>query len=243
MGMLSRIVACLLALALPCAAQTTQTVDLDHSLQVDLPADWRRGDARLAGQAFNTYVSRGVVDAIHPVGSRMTDLPYGVVDVTTRYAGVPTPAMQDDYAATLAEGYGSAINPPSKSDRPPSWKRSKVSSVRHDYTNRRFEFDATVTYDFVGDLHVRVVGVFNAKDFAVLTLWSDDAYDKARGGELDAIRRSFRFALAATPPPSMKEAFLSKTRWLMGFVIAAVVGLQVWVLVRERRERRAAGVG
>jgi hypothetical protein len=244
MGLLLRILVCLAALAVPCVAQTagTTTIDLVRELQVDVPAGWVRGDPRIVGQAFANAMGRSVEEAIHPSGSRVTDRPYGVVDLSSPYVGVPSVAMQNDWAAKLAEGYASAIGPPSKSDRPPSWKKSKVSSIRHDYVNSRFEFDATITYDFIGDLHVRVAGVFNADHFGVLTLWSDAAYDDRHAAELTAIQRSFRFGPGAAPPVSMTEVFLSRTRWVMGFVIAGVVALQIWVLVRERRERRAAGV-
>lgn len=244
--LLLRILLCLVALAVPCAAQTTATTTIDffRDLQVDVPADWQRGDERLVGQAFAPVLGRVLISSIHPAGSRMADRPYGVVDVTSPYQGLPTIAMQNEWAEMIAGGYASAINPPSKSDRPPSWKKSKVSPVRHDYVNGRFEFDATITYDFIGDLHVRVAGAFNDKHFGTLTLWSDAAYDEKHAAELDAIQRSFRFSSGGASPValSMKEKFLSRTRWVVGFLIAGVVGLQIWVLVRERRERRAAGV-
>lgn len=214
---------------------------LGPPLAIDLAPGWKVGERALAEQTFNTRVNTYVSNAIHLTGSRMSDMPYGLVDAEDwPTPGLPNAAQQRAIADAVAEYFRTPLTPPSKAERSPAWKRAKLSPIRYDPANNRFSFDATITYDFDGDRHVNVCGLINADGMFVLGIWSDAAYHQQNGPALAAMRDSFRFTSGnVNPIESAKQSFLSKTRWLVGFILIAVVVVQVVVLVRERRERRA----
>lgn len=217
------------------------TIDLPPDVAIDAPSDWLTTPDALARQAFFTRPGAAFEHALHPSGSRASDLPYAIVERTGGLAGVPTTQQQLRWAEAMAATFAVAMSPPSKADRPPAWTRAKVTKPRVYRNTARFEFEATLSYDSGGDRTVRVAGVFGTSDVVTVAIWSDSTYEAQHAAELSAMQSSFRFATPIAPPPTIKEAFLSKTRWFFGFVIAGVVGLQIFVLVRERRERQAAG--
>ena len=218
------------------------TLELPPDLALETPSDWLLSPDMIARQGFFTRPGTTFDHALHPSGSRVSDLPYALVERAGGMSGIPNASQMNGVAQQVTANFAKALSPPSKADRPPAWTRSTVSPVRVDARNARFEFEATLSYDSGGDRIVRVAGLFGPTELVTLTIWSDAPYADAHANELGAMQSSFRFAAPAPPPRTMADAFLSKARWLMAFVILGIVGLQIFVLVRERRERRDAGV-
>jgi hypothetical protein len=214
---------------------------LAEPLAIDLAPGWIVGDRALANQAFTTRMGTGLADVLHPLGSRMSDSPYALIDFEHwRTPGLPNGNQQRTMADAVAGYFKTPLSPPSKAERSPAWKKGKVGTIAYDPANNRFRFDATITFDFDGDRHVNVQGLFHPKGLYVLAVWSDDAYHQQHGPALAAMRDSFRFTTGnVNPIESAKQSFLSKTRWFVGFIVVAVVAAQVVILVRERRQRRA----
>lgn len=225
--------------------QTTQpamsTTALMKGFLIDIPADWRPVPRELLSPAYSNRAGAAVNHAFHLAGSRPTDLPYATVEYLWYGGGMtnPTATQQAQLAQQVAAYYSTAFNPPSKADRPPLFKKATVTPVSFDPANRRFTFSVVAKYDMLPDVHVEVSGCFGNDMFTICSIWSDDTYHDANKSKLLAMRDSIRLG---TKPVPMNQAgaMFKRTAQVAGAVaVLALVGIQVWVLLKNRRERRA----
>ena len=220
----------------PPAPPAPVVTDAGDGCVIDLPANWTRSGELVTQQGFLRRADATLVATFHPIGSRPTDLPFALLE-QFRTLQNPTQAEQAEAAEMVRSYYLTAIRPPSKADRSAGWKRATVTPVVHDYRNRRFSFRATVHYDVGGDYHVEVAGAFGLRGAAVISTWYDDATKVTHGKEIASIPASLRLA-AGTPPLSPGQR-LKRVAQVAGVVlIVLVAGVQAFVLIRERRQRR-----
>lgn len=213
--------------------------NLGQGFMIDIPGDWTITGRGVLNQAFAQRSSAYLSDVLHLKDARPTDLPYATVE-QIGYRGMtsPTATQQQQLAQMVADYYATAFSPPSKADRPPLFKSATVSPVVYDASNRRFTFSVVVKYDLIGEQHVDVAGCFGTTLFVVTSIWTDGDYYDANRPALIAMRDSLRLG---SPPArdAAGAAFKRTAQVVTGVVVLALVGVQVMVVLKQPRERRA----
>ena len=231
------------------AATTTPTappaeIKLGRQMAVDAPAaDWQPIKSGMLDPAFIPRRDAMLIEGLQRIGQRSTDLPYAFIEQYSPWADLHTIAGRQLVAQHLADDYKTAFNPPSRAERPPSWRRSTVSAVRYDGVTNQFRFDATLYYDPpLGELHVKVAGIFDGERVLVFNAWSDSDFDQSHPGEVAAIRDSFRMVDGSTGAAlvSPAEHLRLIAQVLVGLFVAAVIAVQVVVIRNDRQSRREA---
>lgn len=246
LGRVANLAALLIAaLAAAAAAQTTLPATPDAALVVDLPAGWVKSSdaATLAG--FRPRPGAVLKASFHPEGSRPTVVPYAVLEE------IPAPAdarKNGVFAAgeVVASYFRGAIDPPSRADRPGTWKSARVSKVSYEYD----EFSLYASIEYVGGIngnttyYVSVIGHYDPDGTTVFTTWTDEAGRTAHGPALQAL--TAKGLHPNIPPPPLRQAIVTAQERLVRIakisgvlLILFVVGVQIFVLVRERKQRQA----
>lgn len=217
-----------------------KTVDLGDGFVMEIPADWVATTRAALSAAFATRAGATLTDAFHPPGSRPTDLPYATVE-QLRYAGLrnPTATQQRELADQILTYYQTAFNPPSRADRPPSFKSAIVSPLVFDSINRRFHFSVVAKYDLIPDRTIDVAGCFGPSGFTIVTVWCEADDRTTHLPAIVAMRDSIRLGTPVVKPAT-PGVILKRTAQIGGvLLIVVVVGVQVLVIWRERQQRRA----
>ena len=231
-----------LAIAQSASTGTPVPIALAKNFAVDAPPTWAPMTNVIApGNAFKARTDAAVSAVLQRVGQRPTDMPYAIVETWIPDDGLAKPAVftRQELVDRIVEYYRTALNPPSKADRSPSWRKARVSTVRYDSIAQRYSFDATLNYDTVGDIHVVVSCVFDGPRVLIFSGWSDAAFDAAHPRELSAIRDTLRVTNASGATVVSPGAYLvTIAQVVVGLFVIAIVVLQLVVLYRDRRERR-----
>jgi hypothetical protein len=242
------LIACLLiALALwnapRAAAQTTMPVGKEGMAEFELPAGWVRTSDLATSQGFRPGVAGKIVSTFHPEGSRPTDLPYAVIEHIGKEPVYANVSMY--YTVPRVAGrYAQAMDPPSKADRAGTWKSARVTTPQWSGNNFTFR----VAIDYVGGIsgnktyYVSVIGHFEDEGTTILSTWTDSDARTAHRVALDALSSNGIRAVdpkRRVPHVSFQERLVSTAKISGVILILFVVGVQLWVIVRERRQRQA----
>ncbi len=232
------VLACTLG-AGPATQPATNTIRLYMGFMIDVPADWTSSGG-IAAQGFARRAGAHLSDILHPKGSRPTDMPYATVE-QVGYTGFvnPTATQQQQMAQQVADYYATAFNPPSKADRPPMFKSASVSPVSYDPLTRRFTFSVVAKYDMLPNRHIEVSGIFTPTMFCLVAIWSEADYYDANRPAILAMRDSLRTGTPPAPAQVVGVVFKRTAQFGVAAVVLALVAVQVYILLKSRRERRA----
>lgn len=235
-----------LAIAHVASAQTTQPANADASLIVAMPKGWVKSSDLSTMAGLRHKSDSTLIATFHPEGSRPTDLPYALLESIP----APTNASVNGLTASgdrLAAYFSAAIDPPSKADRPGTWKSAIVSKPQYFIANAFFTFRATIKYE--GGINgnvtyfVSVIGNFTPEKTTLLTIWTDDAGRSTQGEAIELLAaKGLRENIPAAnvpPPVSIRQRMTTIAKISGILLILFVVGVQLLVVWRERRQRRA----
>lgn len=220
------------------APPTTAPVPMELSERViaDMPPDWVRTPEFVRRNGFLEHTGSSLVSTFFRQGARPTDLPYLTLEYFRQNRN-PTQAEQEEAAEIVRSYYLTAIRPPSKADRAAGWKRATVTPIVYDFVKGTFNFHATIYFDSGGDYQVDVSGIYDQDNTVVLSAWSD-ASSKADAPVLAAILDSVRYRVPVAPTLSFQEQLVHLAKIAGVLLILLVVGIQLYVFVRERQQRR-----
>lgn len=223
-------------------APSTIKADAAGNVMLDLPDGWIKSSdaATLAG--FKGRTDSELIATFHPEGSRPTDMPYALLE---RLMGTSGGVFKNPYQAAdvAAAYYTSAIDPPSKADRAGTWKSSTVSKPV--WNGTFFSFRATIRYEggINGNAtyYVNVLGSYVDEQALLLSTWADDEARASHTAALNAFAdNALHPPIAKTAPTVSFQERLTRMAKIAGVIlILFVIGVQLFVLLRERKQRRA----
>jgi hypothetical protein len=242
MGRVSHFVLIILCLVAPVSAQTTVAMGDDPEASVVLPKGWIPANGVTMNAGFRGRGDASLLTVFYSEGNRPTDVPFALLE---RFMTSPQRDTIDETADRVAIYYQTAVASPSKADRIGTWKSAQVSTPVIDRRRGVFTFRATINFE--GGInakttyYVTVVGHFG--EFATMTLstWSDDDARAAHTAALNALATGGiqLTGAAAKPDMSFQEKLVWTAKVAGVILILLVIGLQVFVIVRERRQRQA----
>ena len=242
MGRVLHLLLIALCLIAPASAQTTVAMGDDPDASVVLPKGWIAATGVTTTAGFRGRGDATLLSVFYPEGNRPTDVPFALLE---RFMTSPQTDTIDETADRVAIFYKTAIASPSKADRVGTWKSAQVTKPEIDRRRGIFTFNATVNFE--GGInakttyYVTIVGHFGKLATMTLGTWADDNARTAHPAALDALATGGIQLVGAAAKPGMSfQEKLVRTAKISGAVlILLVVGVQVFVLVRERRQRHA----
>lgn len=226
-------------------AQTTLPANDDGTVVLDVPAGWVKSSDLATSSGFRARPDATLVASFHPDGARPTDLPYALLEHFSDAVPATTLTNMGASADFVAAYYATALDPPSKADRAGTWKDATVSKPILDLTHRYFTFRATIRYEGgIGGkatYYVSVVGHWEGSAMTVLSTWSDDDARTKHGAAINLLSTNAMHdnTAAAVPVVSFEQRAVQLAKISGVLLILFIVGVQVFVIVKERRQRRA----